>query len=131
MPSVFVPIFDKYKTMTAGSMSNAARMPICGIFIILLPTRKEISLNILFYFLSTLAFWMISLIQTMMTIRAIMSWFFMPEENGILRFLIVATEPFIIPVRALLHRIDAIAALPIDISFLVTFFLLSVLQSLL
>ena len=131
MPSVFVPIFDKYKTMTAGRLSNAARMPICGIFIILLPTRKEISLNILFYFLSTLAFWMISLIQTMMTIRAIMSWFFMPEESGILRFLIVATEPFIIPVRALLHRIDAIAAMPIDISFLITFILLSVLQSLL
>ena len=131
MPSVFVPIFDKYKTMTAGSMSKAARMAKCGIFIILLPTRKEISLNILFYFLSTLAFWMISLIQTMMTIRAIMSWFFMPEESGILRFLIVATEPFIIPVRALLHRIDAIAAMPIDISFLITFILLSVLQSLL
>ena len=100
-------------------------------FIILSLSRKEISLNILFYILSAIALWMLSLIQSMMTIRAIMSWFFMPEENGILRFLIVATEPFIIPVRALLHRIDAIAALPIDISFLVTFFLLSVLQSLL
>lgn len=88
-------------------------------------------MNNLFYLLSMLAFWMLSLIEAMMMVRAIMSWFFMPEESGIFRFLIVATEPFIIPVRAVLHRIDAIASLPIDISFFVTFLLLSLLQTLL
>ena len=88
-------------------------------------------MNILFYFLSLLAFWLISLIQAMMMVRAIMSWFFMPEESSVLRVLTVLTEPFIVPVRTLLQRIDAIASLPIDISFMVTFFLLSLLQTLL
>ena len=88
-------------------------------------------MNALAAFASFLAFWLISAIQTLMTIRAIMSWFFMPEENALLRFLTVATEPFIIPVRAILQRIEFIASMPIDISFLVTFLLLSVLQSLL
>ncbi len=88
-------------------------------------------MNILFYFLSLLAFWLISLIQAMMMVRAIMSWFFLPEESSVLRVLTVLTEPFILPVRALLQRIDALASLPIDISFMVTFFLLSLLQTLL
>jgi len=107
-------------------------MPIYGIFLLFPrhPERRS-PLNILLYFLSLLAFWLVSLIQAMMMVRAIMSWFFMPEESSVLRVLTVLTEPFIVPVRALLQRIDAIASLPIDISFMVTFFLLSLLQTLL
>jgi uncharacterized protein YggT (Ycf19 family) len=107
-------------------------MPIYGIFLRFPrhPERRS-HLNILFYFLSMIAFWLISLIQTMMMVRAIMSWFFLPEESGVLRVLTVLTEPFIVPVRALLQRIDALSSLPIDISFMVTFFLLSLLQTLL
>lgn len=85
----------------------------------------------LIFFLTWLAFWLLSAIQTLMMIRAIASWFFPTEDNAFQRFLAMATEPFIIPVRALLSRFDSIASLPIDISFLVTFILLSVLQSLL
>ena len=94
-------------------------------------TRKEFPLTALIVFISLLAYWMISAIQALMTIRAIASWFFPGEDSAFQRFLVVTTEPFIIPVRAILDRFEAIAALPIDISFLVTFILLSVLQSLL
>lgn len=82
-------------------------------------------------FVSLLAFWMLSVVQTLMMIRAIASWFFPAEDNAFQRFLVAATEPFIIPVRAVLERIDFIASLPIDISFLITYVLLSILQSLL
>ena len=74
---------------------------------------------------------MISAIQTLMLIRAIAGWFFFMDDNAFLRFLVAATEPFILPVRAILQRSEFIASLPIDVSFLVTYILLSVLQSLL
>lgn len=110
-------------------MFYAARVPICGLFAP--ATRKEIPLTALIAFISLLAYWMLSAIQTLMLIRAVASWFFPMDENPFLRFLVAATEPFIMPVRAVLQRFDAIASLPIDISFLITYVLLSILQSLL
>jgi YggT family protein len=60
-----------------------------------------------------------------MLIRAVLSWFPIDEENPILRFVRLVTEPLIAPIRALFDRMGWFRNFPIDISFLVAFLLLS------
>lgn len=73
---------------------------------------------------------LIDIITLAMMVRAIMSWF-LDESNAIHGFFISITEPFIIPVRMLLDKLSIGRGMPIDISFLVTFLLLSVLEAIL
>ncbi len=82
----------------------------------------------LFYIVSTVASLLISFLQLMMFVRAVMSWFPVDDENVILRFAYAVTEPFIYPVRMLIDRIPALSEMPIDISFSITFLLLMFLQ---
>lgn len=63
-----------------------------------------------------------------MLIRAAISWLPLDEDSRFVEFIYVATEPVIAPVRALLSRFEGIENSPIDISFFITFMLLSVLQ---
>lgn len=58
-----------------------------------------------------------------MFIQAILSWF-VTEDNVIMAVLTRITAPVVLPVRAILSRIPALARLPIDLSFLVAFVLL-------
>ena len=64
-------------------------------------------------------------------IRAIMSWLPLDEDSHLVSFVMMVTEPVIAPVRMLLDRFDWVQELPIDISFLVAFMLLSIVQMLL
>ena len=73
---------------------------------------------------------LIDIITLAMMVRAIMSWF-LDESNAIHGFFISITEPFIIPVRMLLDKLSIGRGMPIDISFLVTFLILSVLEAIL
>ena len=73
----------------------------------------------------------LTILQLLMFVRAILSWFPLDEGNAVTAFLHAVTEPFILPVRALLERIEFFASSPIDLSFFITFLLLSFLQSLL
>ncbi len=63
--------------------------------------------------------------------RAILSWLFMAEDGLLVNFLYAVTEPLIIPIRKLLDRFESVSDLPIDIPFLVTVMLMSVVQMLL
>ena len=65
-----------------------------------------------------------------MFVRAIMSWIPDSEEWGITRFVTVLTEPLIIPVRALFNKMGWFQDLPMDISFFVTYILLSIVTAL-
>ena len=71
---------------------------------------------------------LINIITFAMFIRAIMSLFVEPD-NVILGFLYGITEPIILPIRALLKNFNLTAGLPIDLSFLITYILLTVLKS--
>lgn len=72
---------------------------------------------------------LLSLMELGFFLRAILS-FFDPEESGFLAaVLFLLTEPAILPVRALLSRLHIGEDLPVDLSFFVTFMLLSVLQT--
>ena len=73
---------------------------------------------------------LINFITLAMMVRAVMSWF-LDESNAIQGFLVSITEPFIIPVRMLLNKLSVGRGMPIDLSFLVTFLIFSVLEAIL
>ncbi|MBE6618665.1 MAG: YggT family protein [Ruminococcaceae bacterium] len=71
----------------------------------------------------------LSLLQFLMLARAVMSWFVRDEGSKIYDFLYYATEPAVYPVRWLLGKFGLSGdSMMIDISFLVTVILLSLVQ---
>lgn len=71
----------------------------------------------------------IGIIQILMLIRAVMSWFIQEEGSRFYDFLYFTTEPVIFPVRRLLQAFGLAGdGMIIDVSFLVTVILLSVIQ---
>ncbi len=67
----------------------------------------------------------IDVILLAMLIRAILSWFPPETEGPFLRLLFMITEPAIIPVRKIFARMGWLQGLPIDLSFLATCLILS------
>ena len=66
----------------------------------------------------------LTLVQFAMLARAILSW--LPiDSNKFIDFIYSITEPFIYPIRALFVKMNWFQDLPIDISFTVSFFLIS------
>lgn len=82
-------------------------------------------------FVNTLLF----IVQMLMFARAVLSWIAMDDDGPVLgpimNFLYAVTEPLIYPVRMLLEKIPALRTMPIDLSFMVTFMLLSAVQMML
>lgn len=70
-------------------------------------------------------------LQIAMLVRAIFSWFPGLDENIIGDVAYSITEPVIIPVRRFMERFEAVRNFPIDLSFFVTFMLLSMLSTVL
>ena len=70
-------------------------------------------------------------LQAAMFLRAILSWFAIDEETPLGAILYCITEPVIMPVRALLDRFGWFEGLPIDMSFLFAYILLSIIGALL
>ncbi len=68
-------------------------------------------------------------LELLMLGRAIVSWLPLEEDSPVENFLISVTEPVIYPVRALCERFGWFEGLPIDMSFFLTFILLSVLTA--
>ena len=71
----------------------------------------------------------IDVLLVAMFVRAIFSWFDPMREGKFSTFLLVLTEPVIFPVRALCERMNWFEGLPLDIPFLITVLLLSILQT--
>jgi len=65
-------------------------------------------------------------IQLAMLLRAVLSWF--PLENRFIDFLHCVTEPFIYPVRRLFEHFGWFQGMPIDISFMVSYLLISIIM---
>ena len=75
------------------------------------------------------ALWFI--LEICFLIRAVLSWFPISEENPILLFVTMVTEPIVAPVRALIDRMGWFQNLPIDLSFIIAYFLLMVVEMIL
>jgi uncharacterized protein YggT (Ycf19 family) len=72
----------------------------------------------------------IDVLLAAMFVRAIFSWFDPMGENRFHNFLLVLTEPVIFPVRALCAKRHWFENIPIDIPYLITILLLSLIQTL-
>ena len=79
------------------------------------------------YILRTVAFYFLMVLLAAMFVRAIFSWLPLSGENVIENIAIAITEPFIIPVRFILERIEWIRNAPLDISFFITLLIISLL----
>ena len=64
-------------------------------------------------------------VQIAMFARMILSFFGLDEDGWLGAFLMLLTEPVILPVRVILSRFRALEGLPIDLSFLVTYLLIT------
>ncbi len=73
---------------------------------------------------STVVVVLLSVVQLAMLARAILSWFPI-DSNKFIDFLYGLTEPFIYPIRALFVRMNWFQNLPIDMSFMVSYLLIS------
>lgn len=80
---------------------------------------------ILHIFTGTVSVILVTL-QLAMTARAILSWFPI-EPNKLTIFLNVITEPIVYPVRKLFEKMNWFQNIPIDMSFMATFMILSIL----
>ena len=69
--------------------------------------------------------------QLLMMFRAVLSWLPVDEDSNISNFHFAMTEPVIYPVRMLLDRFEGLDEFPIDLSFIISFMLLSLVQMLL
>ena len=85
----------------------------------------------LFYFLKQFILIFVNAISIAMFVRAIMSWFDPMKEMKISYFLFVLTEPVILPVLALCEKKHWFEGLPLDMPFMITWLLLSVIGTVL
>lgn len=77
------------------------------------------------YFVVNITYLAISALQLAMLLRAIISWLPFDDSSPLFRFVYLITEPVIMPVRNLMDKLGLFSDLPIDLSFLVTYMLLS------
>ena len=73
----------------------------------------------------------IELLQFLMLARAIFSWFPQAQGSKIAELLYLATEPFILPFRALFDRIQSLRGFMLDLPFLFAFIAMRVVERLL
>lgn len=68
-------------------------------------------------------------LETCMLIRAILSWLPIKDDNPILLFVNMVTEPIVAPIRALFVKLNWFQNIPIDVSFFVAYLLLTVVSA--
>ena len=68
----------------------------------------------------------LSVLQLAMLLRAILSWFPI-DSNKFIDFLYGITEPVIIPFRLLFEKLNWFQNVPIDVSFMVAYLVLTIL----
>ena len=88
---------------------------------------RKTDVQLTLYVLAQTVGLLLQVLYIAMFLRAVLSWF-VTEGNFLLRLLTIITEPIVVPVRMLLLRFRVFQEMPIDISFLVAFILLSVVQ---
>lgn len=74
--------------------------------------------------LTVLAGMLISVLELCFFLHAILSWF-VDESNTVYRFTALVVEPVVRPVRMLLVKLNWFQGMPIDMSYLLAFLLVS------
>ena len=76
------------------------------------------------YVVSTTVHLMLSMVMISMSARAILSLFINPEESKLYAIAYMISEPIIMPVGLLFYKLNWFQRTPMDISFLITYLLL-------
>ena len=71
------------------------------------------------------------MLELCMLVRAVLSWLPLKDDNPILLFVTMVTEPIVAPVRALFEKMGWFRNVPIDVSFFVAYLLLSAVSAVL
>jgi len=87
-------------------------------------------LDVLVILIKNLVIVFLTFLELAMLVRAVLSWFIM-DGGKFVDFLYAVTEPFIYPVRRLLEKMNWLQGTPIDFSFMITFFIISLLSMIL
>lgn len=74
---------------------------------------------------------LLSAVLFLMLVRLILSLLPLADDNPLEEFVYNITEPFVLPVRAVIDKFDSLASLPIDIAFFIAFILLSLITEVL
>ena len=74
---------------------------------------------------------LLTVLEICMLIRAVLSWFPISEDNPFLIFVHMVTEPIVMPFRALFEKMGWFQGLPVDVSFMVSYLLITVILILL
>ncbi len=82
----------------------------------------------LVYVIEATVKFIIIVLEMMMLGRAVVSWLPIDEDNPIVNFLYTVTEPVIMPVRTVINYFGWFESFPIDMAFMITFILLSILE---
>lgn len=86
-------------------------------------------LQTVLYILARVAQLFLGFAEIAMLLRAILSWFIQDEDSKLMFFLMLVTEPLILPIRVICSRIRALDNMVFDIPFLITVLLLSFLNA--
>lgn len=82
------------------------------------------------FILQSTAIALIDVLEIAFFLRAVLSWLPL-DENAVSEVLYRITEPFILPIRRLLHKLNLFQGIPIDMSFLFTVLILVLLRAML
>lgn len=82
-------------------------------------------MELLLNMLTILASMLISVLELCFFLHAILSWF-VDEGNVVYRFTALVVEPVVRPVRLLLYKLNWFQDMPIDMSYLMAFLLVSI-----
>ena len=80
------------------------------------------------YTVVSIIVWLLNLLNLMIIVRALLSWFYPVGRDPWTRLLVDLTEPILAPIRAALSRL---LSLPLDLSPIAAILLISFLQSML
>ncbi|MDO5547280.1 MAG: YggT family protein [Eubacteriales bacterium] len=83
------------------------------------------------YLIFRLAISLVVLLQMMLVIRALMSWFPQIQQSRAYDFVYTITEPLVQPFRVFLSRFESMRTSPIDFSSMLAFLVLCLIQELL
>ncbi len=86
-------------------------------------------MDFLVEFIRLLLFYFLSALSLALLLRAIFSWFDPEQSSRFSVFLMMITEPFILPIRQLCHKNNWFQQTPLDIPYLITVLLVWILQT--
>ncbi len=86
-------------------------------------------MTIVLYFITKTVYFGLVVMQLLIFLRVMLSWFMLDDENAVIEFICDTAELFVAPIRALLEKSEWVRGLPFDISYIVAFVIISIVKN--